>query len=178
MSTTQTTTMPTQEQPDLSSLLRVERSPKAFGSRAISLVSLPPGALFARITTATPAKKAYTSVQTSRDTHIELNSDLVFCNHSCDPSVEFDMERFEVRVVKDRALKAGEAVTFFYPSSEWEMAQPFECECGSGRCRGTISGAKDMRDGDLEGYWLNGHIVGLLEERRARRDGMVRESKV
>ncbi|KAJ9641381.1 hypothetical protein H2199_005351 [Coniosporium tulheliwenetii] len=152
MSTTQTTTMPTQEQPDLSSLLRVERSPKAFGSRAISL--------------------------TSRDTHIELNSDLVFCNHSCDPSVEFDMERFEVRVVKDRALKAGEAVTFFYPSSEWEMAQPFECECGSGRCRGTISGAKDMRDGDLEGYWLNGHIVGLLEERRARRDGMVRESKV
>ncbi|EON66239.1 hypothetical protein W97_05632 [Coniosporium apollinis CBS 100218] len=170
--------MQTQEHPDLSSLLRVERSPKAFGSRATSLVSLPPGALFARITSATPAQKAYTSVQTSRDTHIELNSDLVFCNHSCDPSVEFDMERFEVRVVKDRPLEKGEPVTFFYPSSEWEMAQPFECECGGERCRGLIKGAKDMGERELEGYWLNGHIVGLLEERRAGRNGVVRESKV
>jgi hypothetical protein len=55
--------------------LHVNRSAKAFGSGAESLVDLPAGALFAKITGTTPGKKAYTSVQTGRDSHIELNSD-------------------------------------------------------------------------------------------------------
>lgn len=107
-----TTTTP---QPTHPGLIQVNRSPKAFGSSASSLVSLPAGAVFAKITTATPSKKAYTSVQTGRDSHIELNSDLVFCNHSCDPSLNFDMDKMEVRVVDDRPLKVGDALTFFYP---------------------------------------------------------------
>ena len=146
--------------------LRVERSTKAFASGAYSLVDLPAGALFAKITTATPGKKAYTSVQTGRDTHIELNSDLVYCNHSCAPSLVFDMGRMEVRVVDDRPLKAGDALTFFYPSTEWDMDQAFQCTCGAGDgiCRGWISGAKDMSD-KLNGYWLNDHISELLNEK-------------
>jgi hypothetical protein len=58
--------------------LHVNRSTEAFGSGAESLVDLPAGALFAKITGTTPGKKAYTSVQTGRDSHIELNSD---CKH-------------------------------------------------------------------------------------------------
>ncbi|KAL4779792.1 hypothetical protein BJX76DRAFT_351507 [Aspergillus varians] len=150
-------------------LIRVVRSPKAFASGAVSEVSLPAGAVFAKITTATPGTKAYTSVQTGRDSHIELNSDLVFCNHSCDPSLNFDMGRMEVRVVDDRPLNAGDALTFFYPSSEWEMDQAFECFCGSKQCKGRIQGAKGMTRKDLEAYWLNGHIEELLRER----DGIV-----
>ncbi|OJJ64575.1 hypothetical protein ASPSYDRAFT_84577 [Aspergillus sydowii CBS 593.65] len=146
-------------------LLRVVRSPKAFASGAISEVSLPAGAVFAKITTATPGKKAYTSVQTGRDSHIELNSDLVFCNHSCEPSLNFDMARMEVRVVDDRPLKAGDALTFFYPSSEWEMDQAFECTCGAGSCKRVIEGAKGMSREVLKGYWLNAHIEELLRER-------------
>ncbi|KAJ5554732.1 hypothetical protein N7461_003202 [Penicillium sp. DV-2018c] len=148
--------------------LRVDRSTKAFGSGAYSLIDLPAGAVFAKITTATPGKKAYTSVQTGRDSHIELNSDLVFCNHSCNPSLVFDMGRMEVRVVDDRPLKAGDALTFFYPSTEWEMDQCFQCNCGAGEgvCRGWISGAKTMSAEELDGYWLNGHISELLHERK------------
>ena len=146
--------------------LRVERSTKAFASGAYSLVDLPAGALFAKITTATPGKKAYTSVQTGRNTHIELNSDLVYCNHSCAPSLVFDMGRMEVRVVDDRPLKAGDALTFFYPSTEWDMDQAFQCTCGAGDgiCKGWISGAKNMSD-KLNGYWLNDHISDLLNEK-------------
>lgn len=146
--------------------LRVNRSPKAFGSGAYSLISLPAGAVFAPITGTTPGPKRYTSVQTGRDTHIELNSDLVFCNHSCDPSLVFDMARMEVRVVDDKPLQAGDALTFFYPSSEWEMDQAFQCTCGAEQCRGWISGAKTMSKEELEGYWLNAHIAELVNERK------------
>lgn len=162
---TEPPTTATASPPTHPGLLRVVRSPKAFASGAISEVSLPAGAVFAKITTATPGKKAYTSVQTGRDSHIELNSDLVFCNHSCEPSLNFDMARMEVRVVDDRPLKVGDALTFFYPSSEWEMDQAFECTCGAQGCKRVIEGAKGMSREVLQGYWLNAHIEELLKER-------------
>ncbi|KAJ5729519.1 uncharacterized protein N7483_004027 [Penicillium malachiteum] len=146
--------------------LHVNRSPKAFGSGAYSLIDLPAGALFAKINTATPGKKAYTTVQTGADTHIELNSDLVYCNHSCSPSVVFDMARMEVRVVDERPLKKGDALTFFYPSTEWDMDQPFQCTCGAEECRGWITGAKVMPLEILDEHWLSPHIASLLQERK------------
>lgn len=148
-------------------IIRVDRSTKSFGSGAMSLVERPAGSLFAHITTATPGVKAYTTVQTGPNMHVELNSDLVFCNHSCDPSVVFDMGKMEVRVVDHKQLKMGDALTFFYPSSEWEMDQPFHCTCGAGDgiCKGWISGAKTMSDEELKGYWLNDHIAALIKAR-------------
>lgn len=161
--------IPQRNQPSLPThpdRLRVNRSTKAFGSGASSLLDLPAGAVFAPINTATPGKKAYTTVQTGVDSHIELHSDLVYCNHSCAPTLVFDMARMEVRVVDDRPLTVGDALTFFYPSTEWEMDQPFQCTCGAGECRGWISGAKTMSSEELEGYWLNGHIVQLLKQQK------------
>ena len=160
------TTTASPPSPTHPTLLRVHRSPKAFSSWAISQTDLPPGALFAKITTATPSTKAYTSVQTGRDSHIELNSDLVFINHSCAPSLNFDMQRMEVRVVDHRPLHKGDALTFFYPSTEWEMTQPFECLCGAGEgvCKGWIRGAGNLTDAQLEGYWLNPHIEEMRRE--------------
>ena len=149
---------------ELADRLSINRSDEAFSSFAVSKVDLPAGAVFAKITTATPGTKAYTSVQTGRDTHIELNSDLVFCNHSCAPTINFDMGRMEVRVVEGRDLKAGDPLTFFYPSSEWDMAQAFACTCGAGPgvCCGTIKGASEMDEKVLRRYWLNDHIEQLL----------------
>lgn len=149
-------------------LLQVVRSDKPFGSGAVSLVSLPAGAIFARIepdVISVVPEQRYTTVQIDRNTHIELNSDLVYCNHSCDPSVVFDMHKNEVRVVDGRPLKSGDALTFFYPSTEWYMDQPFDCTCGSSKCKGRIDGAGNMQRSQLEGYWLNDHVVQLLKER-------------
>lgn len=109
---------------------------------------------------------AYSSVQASRDLHIELNCDLVYINHSCKPSLVFDMQRWEVRVSDDgEGLKEGDELTFFYPSTEWSMAQPFECLCKTGECAGEIKGAKDMSREVLGRYWLNKHIEEMLAER-------------
>jgi hypothetical protein len=155
-----------QPSPTHPGLIQVHRSSKPFGSGAFALVDLPAGAVFTRITGATtvPAQR-YTTVQISRAEHIELNSDLVFCNHSCSPSVVFDMHKSEIRVVDDRPLKKGDALTFFYPSTEWEMDQPFDCTCGAARCKGRIDGAREMARETLEEYWLNEHVRELLRER-------------
>ncbi|KAL8934674.1 MAG: hypothetical protein Q9216_005785 [Gyalolechia sp. 2 TL-2023] len=150
------------------SLLRVNKGEAQFSSSATSKVSLPAGALFARITTATYiSHPTYSSVQVSHQAHIELNSDLVFINHSCQPSLEFDMERFEVRVVKDRPLREGDELTFFYPSTEWRMAQPFDCHCDApkGICLKSIEGAETLDDSVLGRYWFNEHIEQLLAAR-------------
>ncbi|KAL5114329.1 hypothetical protein ACEQ8H_007804 [Pleosporales sp. CAS-2024a] len=157
--------IPAWVQPDLTRLMRVEHNPGSFASRSLSLVSLPAGAIFARITSPTPAVAAYSSVQASRNLHIELNCDLVYINHSCKPSLVFDMARWEVRVAGDRDLKEGDELTFFYPSTEWHMAQPFECKCGQIGCKGTIAGAKDMDQNVLAEYWLSEHITELLQEK-------------
>ncbi|EMD64250.1 hypothetical protein COCSADRAFT_36825 [Bipolaris sorokiniana ND90Pr] len=162
--------IPAWVQPDLTRLLRVEHHPGSFTSRSVSLVTLPPGALFARITNPTPASAAYSSVQASRDLHIELNCDLLYVNHSCKPSLVFDMQKWEVRVSeRGEGLKEGDELTFFYPSTEWSMAQPFECLCKEEACKGVIKGARDMNEGALREYWLNAHVEEMLEERKAGR---------
>lgn len=160
--------------PDLSRLMRVEKRPGAFASASYSLVSLPAGAVFARITTPTPATVAYSSVQAGKTLHIELNCDLVYINHSCAPTLIFDMKRWEVRVNPDLegGLREGDELTFFYPSTEWSMAQPFECLCKSSECKRTIKGARDMRVVDLDDYWLSEHVKELLHERDAGRKGI------
>ncbi|KAB8242433.1 hypothetical protein BDV35DRAFT_366204 [Aspergillus flavus] len=56
------------------------------------------------------------------------------------------MTRFEVRVSDDRPLTVGDELTFFYPSTEWTMVQPFQCGCGAGlrRCLGRVAGASQI----------------------------------
>lgn len=69
----------------------------------------------------------------------------------------------EVRVSKDRDLHEGDLLTFFYPSREWHMAQPFECNCYDPGCLGAIMGASELGKARLDGYWLNQHIKDRLE---------------
>jgi SET domain-containing protein len=122
------------------------------------------------------AQKRYSTVQVSQTQHIELNCDFLYINHSCEPSLEFHVSTDPKRgpaidlVVAERTdatgmirgVKEGEDLTFFYPSTEWEMAQPFECTCRTPSCKGIISGAKHMRLGDLQLLYLNPHIEEML----------------
>ncbi|ORY64357.1 uncharacterized protein BCR38DRAFT_434889 [Pseudomassariella vexata] len=138
-----------------------------FTSKSLSRISLPPFGLYAKMSfpPCTLAEKpTYATVQCGRDSHLSLNSDLLYINHSCEPSLIFDTSNFNI-IAGPNGLQQGEELTFFYPSTEWEMAQPFDCLCGKPTCRGRISGAKDMAQNQLEGLWLNGHIRELLEEK-------------
>jgi hypothetical protein len=151
---------------DLAKLLLVEYGDAAaFTSRAVSLVALPRGSPVAPLVGLTGDTKSYATLQISRTQHVQLNSTLLYCNHSCTPSLEFDATAMEVRVARDRDLAVGDPLTFWYPSTEWEMAQPFACTCGTAECKGWISGARDMKADVLGQYWLNEHIKEMLAER-------------
>lgn len=178
------------KQPSHPELIYVSRRSDRRSS-AISLVSLPAGAHFAGMTSAVPCEGiTWTSVQCHRDgSSIELNSDLVFCNHSCRPSLVFDMTKLEVRVVEDRPLKTGDELTFFYPSTEWDMTSPFHCTCSEDGCGIRIAGAKHAKTESLKKNWLNQHIKDLLaaeglcvsQDRRTTNSGKIKvpgDSKV
>jgi hypothetical protein len=153
-------------------LITVVSGTKPFSSYAVSLVTLPPGALFTRITTATPASKAYTTVQVGRDTHVELNSDLRYVNHGCVPNLVLDMDKMEIRVAgtedggDGKGVKEGGALSFFYPSTEWDVRQVFECGCGAEACIGEVRGAKWLDEEVLGRCWVNKHILEIVEERK------------
>jgi hypothetical protein len=157
---------------DLTKLVHVEYGDAAtFTSRALSLVAQPRGSLFAPLFGLTGDTKSYATLQISRTRHVQLNSALLYCNHSCAPSLEFDTAEMVVRVARDRDLQVGDPLTFWYPSTEWEMAQPFVCTCGAKECKGWISGARDMGADVLGQYWLNGHIDEMLAERKTKAEG-------
>jgi len=63
---------------------------KEFTTKSISTVTLAPYALVAKLSFP-PCTKAdkptYATVQMGWDEHLDLNSDLVYINHSCDPSL-------------------------------------------------------------------------------------------
>lgn len=62
-------------------------------------------------------------------------------SHSCDPSVRIDCsDPANLLLVAFKDIQPGQDATFFYPSTEYEMAQPFECWCRSDACIKSISG--------------------------------------
>jgi SET domain-containing protein len=140
-------------------MLKVEQDPQGKGQRLISTVAIPKGEVFHQIKEYTRTETAtYTSIQTDLGTHIEEYY-VSYLNHSCDPTVILDMEALVFRAARD--IAAGEELNFFYPSNEWDMAEPFACQCGAVNCLGEIAGAKHVSLNTLSGYYVSRHIVEM-----------------
>ncbi|KAI4235520.1 MAG: hypothetical protein LQ352_008085 [Teloschistes flavicans] len=160
---------PPGEQPSHPDLVKVHRIDGQYQSYPTSLVTLPAGSLFSPITGHFFIKhRTWPSVEAPNGTHIDLSSDLFYVNHSCAPSLEYDVNKMEVRVSKYEDLHKDDLLTFFYPSTEWHMVQPFECHCRKRSCLGTIRGARELGKAKLAGYWLNAHINERLEKQAKR----------
>ncbi|KAF8899614.1 hypothetical protein CPB84DRAFT_1924377 [Gymnopilus junonius] len=151
--------------------LIVEFAPGEFSSSLKSFKAFKSGEVLAVLEGLTASRKAYTSVQCGAgpEDHIELNSDFVYINHSCEPNVAFDLSSLDRSKWHLRALKPvspGDTLTYFYPSTEWDMDQPFSCECGAKTCLGTIKGAKYLLREELDkrGY-ISPWILALAEKR-------------
>jgi hypothetical protein len=63
-----------------------------------------------------------------------------FMNHSCEPNAF--IRRRDVIAIREIAPQEG--VTFNYNTTEYDMAEPFDCRCGSAHCLGTIRGFKHL----------------------------------
>lgn len=111
------------------------------------------------------------TVQASENQHIQLKPTyLQYINHSCHPNVFFDTRTMILSTV--RPILRGEEVTFFYPSTEWKMTEPFDCSCGHDHCLGHIKGAAYLGHDDLLKYRLSDYIIhkyGKLPELQHQR---------
>ncbi|KAJ3140077.1 hypothetical protein HK100_010706 [Physocladia obscura] len=132
-----------------------------FTAKLVSTVALKPGQVFASTAAMTPSPvgKRYSTVQVSETAHVELNSDLLYMNHSCDPNVVVDVEHGVVTAAKH--IQPGDPVTFFYPSTEWVMDQPFNCWCGAPNCLKHVKGAKFLDADTLSQFALSKHITRM-----------------
>lgn len=101
------------------------------------------------------------TVQIGIDQHIEVK-ELASMNHACDPSAILDTTRMLVFAARD--LQPDDELTFFYPSTEWEMSSPFICLCGAANCIHVVAGARFLPLSTLEGHFLNYHIRQLMVE--------------
>lgn len=99
----------------------------------------------------------YLTVQIEISKHITLVPEfLQYINHSCDPNIFFDTSLMKVIALKK--IFMNDELTFFYPSTEWEMAQPFYCYCGNHKCLQNIQGAKYIAKHGLKNYKLTEFI--------------------
>ncbi|QRV88965.1 SET domain protein [Ceratobasidium sp. AG-Ba] len=152
-------------------LFKVNVQPGDFNSGLICLKPFKAGDTITHLTGTTKAKKSWSTVQhgVGPDDHIELNSVLVYVNHSCSPNAAFDLSSSKKSEWKFRALRdvqAGDELSFFYPSTEWEMDQGFQCKCESANCLNYIDGAKNLTRAQLEERgFISTHISQMLDQR-------------
>ena len=81
---------PTWTQPSHPDIQEVIINNAEFTSKSLSRISVPPFGLYAKMAFP-PCTKAdsptYATVQYGRHEHLNLNSDLLYINHSCEPSL-------------------------------------------------------------------------------------------
>ncbi len=107
---------------------------------------------------------SYLTVQVNTNEHICLEpSFLQYINHSCSPNIFFDTTNFIVVCL--RTIKPGDELCYFYPATEWQMAQPFQCICGSANCLGYIGGASYLSKEVIAAYKFSDFIYRQLEDK-------------
>jgi SET domain len=105
----------------------------------------------------------YLTIQISTARHIELHpAFLQYTNHSCNPNAFFNTT--SMKFVCIQTILPGDELSFFYPGTEWEMAQPFLCNCGSPNCLRLINGAAHLSKETLAKYWITDFIHQQLKQ--------------
>ena len=85
-------------------------------------------------------------------------------NHSCDPNCGVRQnENGAPDLVAMRFIACGEEITFDYAMRNYSIEHfPSRCRCGSGICRGAVTGWKDLPDEHKRVYGV--HVSPYLRE--------------
>jgi hypothetical protein len=128
-------------------------------------VSFTAGDIITKFGAAAIHKQAsYLTIQIGKGKHIELlPTFLQYTNHCCEPNVFFDTTTMELICLLP--IYPNDELRFFYPSTEWEMAQPFVCNCGCSNCLQLINGAANLSAATLSNYKLSDFILHQLKEK-------------
>lgn len=158
------------------SKVRVQPMPGASGRALVVTDGFAPGARALSFVAPLGGEKTTHSLQVGRDLHTQTaDHELwIFMNHSCRPNCRLELlaldesgpvPRAHVGVVALARLRAGDAVTFDYNTTEWEMASPFTCDCAT-HTPCVVAGASKLSADERRGRagrWR--HIDDLLAAR-------------
>ena len=107
------------------------------------------------------------TVQVGINEHIYLQPGVLqYINHSCSPNIFFDLSTFKAICL--RPINKGDELFYFYPSTEWEMAEPFQCLCGSANCLGRIAGASYLSKDVIQNYRFSDFISEQLNNKYSK----------
>ena len=114
-----------------------------FGKTIVSNVDIPSETLVYKITNYVLTNSpTYQTIQISKDLHLQDDGAISFMNHSCNPNCIIDTAKLGVYANKD--INKGDELTFFYPSTELRLSQPFNCNCGYEKCIKYIDGLHSL----------------------------------
>ncbi|MEI6585672.1 MAG: SET domain-containing protein-lysine N-methyltransferase [Sediminibacterium sp.] len=103
----------------------------------------------------------YLTVQTGNNKHITLSPSFIqYINHSCEPNIFFNTSTMELMALKN--ISVDDELVFFYPSTEWDMTQSFQCFCGSSACLKEIKGAAYLSADIISKYQFTEFILKQL----------------
>jgi len=153
-------------------LFQVDFKPGDHCSALIACKGFEVGQVIAHLTGLTKGPRSYATMQCGHgpDDHVDLNSDLLYVNHSCDPNTAFDLsspDQSKWHVYALKRIVIGESLTYFYPSTEWLMDQPFDCTCGAPSCLRRIEGAAMLPREEL---LARGAVSPWISEATQQRD--------
>ena len=156
-------------------MLNLVHGGSAYGARLITDQAFRRGDVIYRVTGyRITDRPTFQTIQIGRDTHIEELGVIAYLNHSCQPNTIIDVARLEVIAARD--IAPGEELTFFYPTTEWEMDRPFICLCGAPQCVRLVAGAKYLSVDTLSRYFVNQHIRDMILETLAHTIGLERST--
>jgi hypothetical protein len=83
-----------------------------------------------------------------------------FTNHSCEPNAAVRGRN----MVALTCIEPWQQITFNYNTTEYDMAEPFDCRCGSARCEGIIGGFKWLAPTAREqiGPMVSDYLIPML----------------
>jgi hypothetical protein len=153
----------------MKSMLAIVKGEVSPGDRLTTTTRIRAGEVFCRIRDYRVVRApTYQTVQVGSRLHAMALGSLASLNHHCNPNVLVDTARMACVALRD--IRPHEELSYFYPSTEWEMDRPFLCLCGADNCIRIVAGARYLSADVLGRYFINQHIHQLItsEVRRGR----------
>ena len=135
---------PRPRSPFISPKLVIHRA--AHGSGLVAAEPIAAGEILVRYPRELVTEASRYSIQIDAERHLAPSGeagDLV--NHGCAPNCHLDVAGTAApALVALTPIAAGDELRFNYLTTEWDLAEPFECRCGAAECVGTVRGFRHL----------------------------------
>jgi hypothetical protein len=116
------------------------------------------------------------TVQTDIDKHWWMDLPASFINHSCHPNLGLKPpSNNTTSAVYDfyakRNIKAGEQLFWDYETTEYEISEKFNCQCGAPNCRKSLKGFRHhsrqvLAEHGENGEWVAPYLLRMINKKQ------------